>query len=294
MVKSTEELEGVREYNIMVRGSYCDMLNTEYSLQAGPGTLILKDFKESEKLLQKIESIKTKYQSLHSQVSETKIDSEPLDRILTGIETLFDTTQSDVSESRLELGKGRILVIESIIDTMDALLKDQELIDNIVKKHEREKREFTSAEIGSLKETIREKFENQLEQINGETEAALSEWDSRTSKKKTLIEQISDVMKQVSEITNDLENVYSKMPTAADTDNPEEAKSRTQLRTSIDSVKNKISSLDDLLREVSSAPMLEDEDRPKIPKNVAMAKESLEKFMKIILQHIDFKKSDLK
>ena len=54
-IKASEELMGEKDYSLLVRGSYYDDLKTEYSLQAGPGTLTLKDYKESEKLLQDLE-----------------------------------------------------------------------------------------------------------------------------------------------------------------------------------------------------------------------------------------------
>jgi tetratricopeptide (TPR) repeat protein len=293
IAKSSEALEGVREYNVMVRGSYSDMLNTEYTLQAGPGTLVLKDFKESEKLSQEIESLKSKYQELSSLLSQSKLETEPLDKILSKIGTLFALVQSDVSESKLETAKGRIHIIESIIDTMDILLKDEALIDSVTKQREKGKHEFAASELGKMKESIHERFTGELKEIDEATEPALSEWDTRAERKQKLINQISDVKERVSDITKELENVYSKMPTAAETEDPEEAKARTKLRTGVDSIRSKLSDLEGVIIEIASAPMLEEEDRPKVPENVKMAKESLEKIMKEILQLIESKKSEL-
>ena len=46
-LKSAEALGGTREFSVLVRGTYEDKLKTEYSLQAGPTILILKDYKET-------------------------------------------------------------------------------------------------------------------------------------------------------------------------------------------------------------------------------------------------------
>ena len=291
--KSTQALEGVREYNIVVRGSYGDMLNTDYSLQAGPGTLVLKDFRESEKLLTEIESIASKYQALTSLIPDSNLDKEPLDKILAGIGEAIDPTKSAVSESKLESAKGRLQVIESFIDTIDALLKDQEVIDNVTKKREIEKRSFAIAEIEPLRESISERFTVRLEKLDEETEAALSEWDSRSEMKKKVIDQISNVKERVSEVLMELEGLYEKMPTAADTEDPEEAKVRTKLRTSVDSAKAKVSELQTALIELSSAQLLEDEDRPTTPDKVALAKDLFQKLMDEVMILIDSKKSEL-
>jgi tetratricopeptide (TPR) repeat protein len=293
LAKSTEALEGIREYNVMVRGSYGDMLNTDYSLQAGPGTLVLKDFKESEKLLNEIQSISEKYQALISLIPESNLDKEPLNRILEGINEAINLAKSEVSENKLELAKGRLKVIESLIDTIDSLLKDQALLDDVEKKREIEKRSFAIAEIEPLSESIDERFTSSMRKLDEETEAALSEWDSRKEMKKHVINQISNVKERVSEIGKELENLYSKMPTAAETEDPEEAKVRTKLRTSVDSVKSKVTDLQTALAQLSSAPMLEDEDRPKIPDKVALAKDFLQKLMNEIMVLIDSKKSEL-
>jgi hypothetical protein len=291
--KSAEALEGMREYTVMVRGSYGDMLNSEYSLQAGPGTLVLKDFKESEKLLKEIESIAGKYQALTTLIPESKLDNEPLDRILSGIGDAINPTKSEVSENKLESAKGRLHVIDSFIETIDSLLKDQKLIDNVTKKRETEKRYFAIAEIEPLKENIAERFSLLLKKIDDETEAGLSEWDSRTDKKKKVVDQISNVKDRVTEINKELENLYSKMPTAADTEDPEEAKVRTKLRTSVDSVMAKVTELQTALIELSSAQMLEDEERPMIPDRVALAKDFFQKIMDEVMILIDSKKSEL-
>jgi tetratricopeptide (TPR) repeat protein len=291
--KSAESLEGVKEYNIMVRGSYADMLNTDYSLQAGPGTLVLKDFKESEKLLKEVETVSEKYQSLSSLISESNLDKEPLDRIIARIGEEIDPAKSELSESKLESAKGRLKVIESFIDTIDALLKDQELIDSVMKKHEMEKRSFAITEIEPLRENISERFIGSQKKLDEETKAALSDWDTRSEMKKKVVNQISDVKKRVSEIKNELENLYSKMPTAAETENPEEAKLRTKLRTSVDSVKSNVTDLQTALTELSSAQMLEDENRPKIPDNVALASDFIQKLMNEVMILIDSKKSEL-
>ena len=291
--KSTQALEGVREYNIVVRGSYGDMLNTDYSLQAGPGTLVLKDFRESEKLLTEIESIASKYQALTSLIPDSNLDKEPLDKILAGIGEAIDPTKSAVSESKLESAKGRLQVIESFIDTIDALLKDQEVIDNVTKKREIEKRSFAIAEIEPLRESISERFTVRLEKLDEETESALSEWDSRSEMKKKVIDQISNVKERVSEVLMELEGLYEKMPTAADTEDPEEAKVRTKLRTSVDSAKAKVSELQTALIELSSAQLLEDEDRPTTPDKVALAKDLFQKLMDEVMILIDSKKSEL-
>jgi len=51
VLRSAEALGGTREFSILVRGTYEDKLKTEYSLQAGPTIITVKDYKESEKLL---------------------------------------------------------------------------------------------------------------------------------------------------------------------------------------------------------------------------------------------------
>ncbi|MCK5265653.1 MAG: hypothetical protein KAR03_08600 [Candidatus Thorarchaeota archaeon] len=200
-LKSAEALGGTREFSVLVRGTYEDKLKTEYSLQAGPTILILKDYKESEKLLHDSSITEGRVSLLRASVEESEFEADPLIRIVDGLTASLTQARTDVEESNLDSAKARLQIVNDMIDQIDSLLGDDALIQKITEAKLAEKKAYALSKIVPSFDEVIALTTKQETKLETELPLALSEWDNSAEKKKrihaaaTVIRDISGKLK---------------------------------------------------------------------------------------------------
>lgn len=273
--RATDELIGVKEYSIILRGSYKDKLNTEYSLQAGPGTLVLKDFKETEKLMHDIDLTEGRMGILSTSLIESPFEQEPLSRLINQTSKSLAGAREDVQEKKLPIAKAKIAVVNNLVDTIDQIIADEELSQNIIERREAEKKNYAASEIQSLHGKIASLIEKHQDSILSESDRALEQWDRRVEQKEELSKKLKQSVDHASEIIHELDGIYDVLPTAASTDDPELAKERSKIRNSLDSARSDLSALQTQLEEARMHSALKADERPSTAPSIELALKTL-------------------
>ncbi|MHA1137366.1 MAG: hypothetical protein ACTSSE_12855 [Candidatus Thorarchaeota archaeon] len=186
VLRSAEALGGTREFSLVVRGTYEDKLKTEYSLQAGPAVLILKDYKESEKLLHDCSVTEGRYGFLKASIEESEFEAEPLLRIADGLVTSLKQARTDIEEGNLDIAKARLQIVNDMVDQIDALLGDDALIEKVTEAKLAEKKAYALSKITPVFDEVINLTTKQEAKLETELPLALSEWDSSAEKKKRI------------------------------------------------------------------------------------------------------------
>ena len=216
VLKSAQSLVGEKEFSILVRGSYNDKLKTEYSLQAGPGTLVLKDYKISEQLIRDADLTDGRVGLLNESIETSEFESEPLVRIVDSMIASMKQSRSDIDEGNLELAKARIRIVNDMTDTIDALIGDEDLRKKLVQKREAEKREFALKTLTPAFDEVISFLASQENKLESEVQNALADWDSEAAQKRNLkatltqIKEIAGTLASSGADTSVLEDVASK------------------------------------------------------------------------------------
>ena len=237
-LKSAEALGGTREFSVLVRGTYEDKLKTEYSLQAGPTILILKDYKESEKLLHDSSITEGRVSLLRASIEESEFEADPLIRIVDGLTASLTQARTDVEESNLDIAKARLQIVNDMIDQIDSLLGDDALIQKVTEAKLAEKKAYALSKIVPAFDEVIAITTKQETKLETEVPLALSEWDNSAGKKKrihaaaviindiagkmkvrlttpelqTLDSSISDIQMEANKIINDSHLVVGTRP----------------------------------------------------------------------------------
>jgi hypothetical protein len=185
-LRSAEALGGSREFSVVVRGTYEDKLKTEYSLQAGPAILTLKDYKESEKILHDCSVTEGRFGFLKASIEESEFEVEPLLRIVEGLVASIKQAKTDVEEGNLESAKARLKISNDMIDQIDALLGDDALIDKVTEAKLGEKKAYALSKITPIFDEVINLASKQESKLETEVPLALSEWDASAEKKKRI------------------------------------------------------------------------------------------------------------
>ena len=202
LLRSAEALGGTREFSILVRGTYEDKLKTEYSLQAGPTILTLKDYKESEKLLHDSSVTEGRVSFLKASIEESEFEAEPLLRIVEGLTASLTQARTDVEESHLDIAKARLQIANNMIDQIDALLGDDALIEKVTEAKLVDKKAYALRKIIPAFDEAIASATKQETKLETELPLALSEWDASAEKKKrihsaaVIIKDISGTVKE--------------------------------------------------------------------------------------------------
>lgn len=186
LLRSTEALGGTREFSILVRATYEDKLKTEYSLQAGPAVLTLKDYKESEKLLHDCSVTEGRFGFLKASIEESEFEAEPLLRITDGLVSSIKQARTNVEESNLETAKARLGIANDLIDQIDGLLGDNVLIEKVIQAKLAEKKAYALSKIIPAFNEVISMATKQEAKLETERPLALSEWDESAEKKKRI------------------------------------------------------------------------------------------------------------
>jgi len=186
VLKSAQPLVGEKEYSILVRGSYSDKLKTEYSIQAGPGTLVLRDYKVSQQLTRDADLTDGRVGLLKESIELSDFEAEPLIRIVDSMIASMKQSRSDIEESNLDLAKARIRIVNDMIDTIDALIGDEVLMKYLANKRLEEKKDFALKKITPAFDEMIAFVANQEKKLESEVQNALADWDTDATKKRNL------------------------------------------------------------------------------------------------------------
>jgi hypothetical protein len=270
ILRGAEALGGTRDYSVVVRGSYEDKLKTVYSLQAGPTVITLKDFKESEKLLQDSDVTSGRVGFLRASIEESEFEVEPLLRIIDGLTSSLKESRAEVEKGELDAAKARIRVVNDIVDQIDALVGDEALAERVADTKLTEKKKFAISKIVPAFEEAITYALNQEKKIEAEVPLALTEWDSLTEKKKRILTAAT----KIKTIANDVKGKLAS---------PEH-----QL------LQNSISDLQMEAEKILIDSLLVVGERPASPEKVEMALVVARSIRNEITQLLESKKSDLK
>ncbi|RDE15958.1 MAG: hypothetical protein C4K47_02115 [Candidatus Thorarchaeota archaeon] len=293
VVRSSEELMGVKEFSVMVRGSYTDILGTEYTLQAGPAVMILKDYKESEKLLHDLDVTGGRISLLGSSIDESELEKEPLKRIVAGLSTSAEKARSDIEQRRLEIAKARISLANDIVDTIDGLLGDEAFLKAVQKSRQAEMHAFAKSKLQAVRQTLQSVLAGQERKLKSEESTAVAELDKDSKVKLGFATTISSARDQLSDLSRDIENIYNQMPTAGATASPTDAAARTKLRTSLDTAKAKTLKARAQLETLLSSEALKTPDRRVALARVELAQVVARSIINELASYLDARLSEV-
>jgi tetratricopeptide (TPR) repeat protein len=293
VVRSSEELMGMKEFSVMVRGTYADRLGTEYSLQAGPTVLILKDYKETEKILHDLDVTDGRVSLLESTIEESELEKEPLKRIADGLSASLEKARTDTGEKRLEIAKARIGLANDIIDTIDGLLGDEGFLNAVKASRQAEMHEFAKSKLQPVRQTLQSVLAGQEKKLKSEEAIASAESSKDGKAKRDLATAIASARDQLSDLIRDIDTIYGQTPTAGATTNPTEAAVRTKLRASLDGVKAKAAKARAQLDSVLTNDTLKTPERPAGSARVELAQVVARSIINELASYLDARLSEL-
>ncbi len=291
--KAAEELAGVREYQVLVKGAYTDMLKTEYSLQAGPGTLVLRDFKMTEKLQHDADVTDGRISLLKDTASTADIEQEPIQRVIEGLSGALTKAREEIKNKELDAARARINIINEIIDVVDGILGDDELTRKLRAAREEAQKVYARGLLISLQNEIMQRFEKESTAVDSQVDGALAEWDKIVTGIREVVESTNAFKQKLSDLKAELDSVYSLLPTASTTDDPSEATRRTQVRKSVENLSDRIAELRADVDKITSSPALRPGENPVIPQRIRGVKDLFQNLKSGIETTIEQKKAEL-
>jgi len=293
VVKAKEGIMGVKEYSIMMKGVYSDKLKTEYSLQAGPGTLVLKDFKETEKLQQALDVTDTRLGLLTSTIEDSPFENEVLHGVVSSISNSVKQARTYLEEGDIPSARGCVHVVNEMVDKIDALLGDEELIARVKEAKEAKKRSYAKVMLQSAKEEIDSTLKGKQAKIEAASLEAKVQWGNDAESKRGLTALISGTRDKTSDLMGDLEALKSELPSAADSVDPTEGALRTKYRTMVETAVSKLSGIRAELDRMSSDRVLAVGAAPETPEKVALAKKLVDEMISDIGVILESKKTEI-
>ncbi|MHA1903218.1 MAG: hypothetical protein ACXADL_06725 [Candidatus Thorarchaeota archaeon] len=292
-VRSSEQLAGQKEFSVVVRGTYSDQLNTEYSLQAGPGSFVLKDFKESEKLLQDVDVTGGRVALLDPSIDESSIEAQMLKPISAKLAEFMKDARNEVEQKHLDSAKARIKIANEMVDAIDATLGDEVIARQIEDANTVKNRAFARKCLEEVRSQILDTMTSQEQKMDREVGPTLEEWDADAAMKRKLSEAIAHIAVSVSALVSELEAIQAEMPPASTTDDPTLAAKRTKLRTAMEDAKSKLSNVSSRFESVKANSSLTVGPRPETPAKIEMAMVVLRSVVGELTQILDSKKTEL-
>jgi tetratricopeptide (TPR) repeat protein len=293
VVRAAEALAGEKDYSLLVKGTYSDKLRTEYSFQAGPGTLVLKDYKESEKLLQGLDVTDSRIGILGASVEESPLEKEPLHRFVAELTEALKTARTQINEGDLPAAKAQIKVVNSLVDAIDSILGDEELARRVEAAKEARRRTYARVVLKSLKESIDSSGASRKTEIDTSATEDLAGWEKDAEARRGLSVLVMSSKDNTSDLVRDLEALYNEMPTSAGTDDPEEASARSKARTELETAIAKLIGVRSELERILADKSLLVGARPATSEKAKFAKEHLDKILGDISSIIESKETEL-
>lgn len=204
VVKSSDEMIGSKEYAIVVRGTYSDKLQTDYSLQAGPAAVMLKDFKESEKILHDVDVTDGRFGLLKSSIEDSDLEAEPLVLIVDGLSSAIRKSRADIEKGEIEAAKARVQVINDLIDTIDNVIGDESLAMRVMASRQERAKEFALERLSLAFDDAIKTVEDQEKRLEAESEHALHEWDNDAQRKRQMKETIERIKDTVNRLRSEM------------------------------------------------------------------------------------------
>ena len=261
VLKSAQPMVGEKEFSILVRGSYSDKLKTEYSLQAGPGSLILRDYKVSQQITRDADLTDGRVGLLKETIEASDLEAEPLTRIVDSLIASLKQSRVDLEEGELDLAKARVRLVNDMVDTIDAMTGDDELMRRLVEKREAAMKEFAMKKITPAFDEVISFLAGQEKKLELEAQDALADWDTQAAKKQNL----KATLTRIKEIAGALAS------SGADT-----------------------TVLEDETTKALSNPLLVVGERPSSPEKVEMALVMARSIRNEITQILESRKNDLR
>ncbi len=212
VLKSAQPLVGEKEFSVLVRVSYSDKLKTGYSLQAGPGTLVLKDYKISQQLTRDADLTDGRVGLLKESIEASSLEAEPLIRIVDSLIASLKQSRSDIDESHLDLAKARIRVVNDMVDSIDSLVGDDEFLRKLSEEREADKKAFAIKKLTPAIDEVIAFLASQEKKLEPEVQNALADWDVEAAKKRSLkatltrIKEIAGILASAGADTSVLEH----------------------------------------------------------------------------------------
>jgi tetratricopeptide (TPR) repeat protein len=287
--RSAQDMMGAKEFSVVLRGTYSDDLKTEYSLQAGPGAFILKDFKETEKLLQDVDVTEGRVSFLYPAIDSSKLEGEPLLQVVSTLESSLSAARNEISKKDLALAKARISTVNALVDTIDSLLGNEELQSRMLSKREAEKKEYARSILEFLKTSFSDTFDITIESLKNENEVLLSQLDDTERKKKGALNKIGEIKEKVSDAIRSIEIASNSIPAASSMDTPQLAEIRTTTRSLLDQLKSTVIALRYDIESVAAESALAATPRPMEHPQITKEKSLLASTRDSLLQSIEDK-----
>lgn len=196
VLKSAQPDVGEKEFTILLRGTYSDKLKTEYSFQAGPGTLVLRDYKVSQQLTRDADLTDARVGLLKESIEVSDLEAEPLVRIVDSLLASMKQSRVDIEESELDMAKARIRLVNDMVDTIDSLVGDTDLMKRLSEKRDSAMKEYALKKITPAFDEVITFVASQEKKLDSEVQSALSDWDTDAAKKsslKAVLSRINDI-----------------------------------------------------------------------------------------------------
>jgi hypothetical protein len=293
VVRAAEALVGEKDYSLLVKGTYSDKLRTEYSFQAGPGTLILKDYKEGEKLLQALDVTDSRMGLLDVSVEESPFEKEPFHRLIAELTGSLRMARTQIEEGDLPAAKAQIQTVNRLVDAIDSILGDEELAKRVEAAKESKKRTYARVVLKSVSEAIDSSTASRKTEVDTSSSEDLAEWEREAEARRGLSVLVMSSKDNAADLVRDLEGVYNQMPTSAGTEDSEEASAKSKTRSELETAIAKLVGIRSELERILADKTLIVGARPATSEKAKFAKEQLDKLLGDIRAVIASKETEL-
>ncbi len=158
-LKATTDMVGEKAYSFKAKVSYMDILGSAYSIQVGPVDIVLRDYKESEKLTKDVSQLESKLYNLKEvSHSEAALDDLLMDRIINIFEHAVKSVLASVSEKDMAKARSKYELTSELVELLGNTINDanlrKQIADNLASKINAEKRRILS----EMKEKLNQIF----------------------------------------------------------------------------------------------------------------------------------------
>ncbi|MFX1416434.1 MAG: hypothetical protein ACFFC0_06455 [Promethearchaeota archaeon] len=293
VVRAAEALVGEKDYSLLVKGTYSDKLRTEYSFQAGPGTLVLKDYKEGEKLLQALDVTDSRMGFLEASVGESPFEKEPFHRLIAELTGSLKTARTQIEEGDLPAAKAQIQTVNRLVDAIDSILGDEELAKRVEAAKEAKRKTYAKMVLKSVGEAIDTSITSRKTEIDTSSSEDLAEWEREAEARRGLSVLVMSSKDNAADLVRDLEGVYNQLPTSAGTEDPGEASARSKTRSELETAIAKLVGIRSELERILADKTLIVGARPATSEKAKFAKEQLDKLLGDIHAVVASKETEL-
>jgi hypothetical protein len=180
-----------------------------------------------------------------------------------------------------------------IVDTIDAMLGDEGLLKTVLASRQEEMRDYAKSKLQPIRQTLPSVLAGQEKKLKSEEAIATADWEKESKSKRDFAAAVTLARDQLSDISRDIEAVYSQMPTAGASVSPTEATARTKIRSSLDTTKAKVLKARAQVESLLSHEALKTADRRAALARVEMAQVVARSIISELAALVDAKLSEL-